>query len=106
MKQLYRKNDINIFEKISRPAGRRSWENGRRDPRPSCPSGAESVQARRKVIQRLPRVRRKRLRLRLRRSMTRRRRSTMRRRNNSRRTETSLLIQNIPYISLLPCQVF
>merc|ERR1712012_251587 len=102
MREVLRSSDLNGW----RLCGKRSWENGRRDPRPNCPSGAVSAQARRKVIQRPLRVRRKRLKPRQRRNMTKRRRSTMRRRNNSRRTETSLLIQNIPYISLLPCRVF
>merc|ERR1712178_199938 len=88
----------------SSPCGRTNWESGTRDLKLSCPSGAVSVLARRREIQRLQRVRKRQVMMVvLRRNMKRKRRITRRRkRNKSSMTDLILLIHNIPYISLLP----
>merc|ERR1711982_170573 len=78
-KKLYEGGAEIIRSEWLEAVGRRSSESGTRDPRPSCPSGAVSVLARRREIQRPPRARRRGLKPRLRKSMRKGRR-TMRRR--------------------------
>merc|ERR1712211_222545 len=71
-----------------RPCGRRSTKTGPRDPRPACPSGSVSAQARRLEIQRPLKMRRE-VKL-LQRMLRKKKRRKKRRRKNRRNKQNPL----------------